>query len=610
MNNKVEAYKTNNKSFVRRLFIDLIIVMTVSQLTGTLVGIIDTYCTSLYLGDNGLSALGLTAPLVQIISMIAMIFAVGGELVITKLLAKGEKKTANKHLTSNTCFLFILGIILTVILFFTAAPISKLLSFNKASENVIKITSQYLKGLVIGIPFILLDSYLSAVVYLDNDKSRMTISIIVIFIVNITLDFIFANYFANKAFGIGLASSIAYLCSTIVLLTHFLSKKTSFKLDIKSFRFNHIKQSFKLGAVIGVTDIVIFIRLYIVNLIMLTVGNMSKIPGITGDAIIASSGIEGAVTSMFDLGLGGLLETILMLGGVFYEEEDEKSLNELLFDVIKFTLIVGAILSIVYFFTAPYIAPLYSKDQIIIEQATYSMRANSVAIIIFSLSTSLLTFLQASKRNIYAHISTTLQSLILPIIFMSVLGFTIGVKGIWIGFPLSFIVYFIIHLTYAFVKGKKIKVDFRTLFFLPKTFGYKDNQVYEKYIYSINDVFNLEDDVLNFCNRFKIDSKRKENLANATEELGKLIVLSGFIKDNKKKPYASIKVLYKPSNKSLIIRSRDNCNKFDITEKIEEIKQGNRLDPALNSALKILINISKDIDYSRVFNTNNVIIKI
>jgi len=330
---------------------------------------------------------------------------------------------------------------------------------------------------------------------------------------------------------------------------------------------------------------------------------------VTGDVIIAASGIEGVSSSIFDLGLGGLLETILMLGGVFYEEEDEKSLNELLFDVIKFTLIVGAILSIVYFFTAPYIAPLYSKNQTIIEQATYSMRANSVAIIIFSLSTSLLTFLQASKRNLYAHISTTLQSLILPIIFMSSLGFTIGVKGIWIGFPLAFVFYFVIHLTYAFIKSKKIKVDYRTLFFAPKTFGYKDNQVYEKDINGINDVFSLESDVMNFCNKFKIDNKRKQNVSNAVEELGKLIVVSGFTKDNKKKPSASIKVLYKPNNKSLIIRSRDNCDKFDITEKIEEIKQGNKIDPALNSSIKVLIKLSKDIDYSRLFNTNNIIIK-
>jgi len=612
MNNSISVKKQKNKSFVKTLFIGLIIVMTINHLANNFISLIDTFCISNFLGDRGLTAIGLVSPITQIVGALSQMFAVGGQLVATKFLAKGDSKSANRSFASNTIFLFLLGIVLAVLCFFISTPLASALSAGKSSADVISLTSAYLKGFVIGFPFLLLNSYLFSLSYLDNDKKRSTGSIIVLFATNIILDFTFASIFKYKAFGIGLASSIAYMCSCILLATHFISKKAAFKFNIKAFKYKYVNDSFTHGIPVGVKNIFITARIYLLNFIMLTVGAMAAQKGLSGDLVVAAHGIESNITNIFECGLGGLIETILMLGAVFYSEEDEKNLNELLKEVFKFAIIIGGILSVIYFFTAPFIASLYSKEKIVVDMATYAMRANALAIILMTLASSFLSFLQATKRSLFANLSTTLQSFLLPISWVTILGLTIGIKGIWIGIPLGFVTYVFIHLTIAFIKNKKVKFDVRTLFFLPKEFGYKENEIYEKEINGIKDVYSIQNDVYEFCNKLNIDSKRKENLSNAAEELATLIIVSGFTRTTaiKHKPHASIKVLFKKNSNDLLIRTRDNCDKFDIKQKIKELEEGKNTDLALNCSLKILLHISKDIEYSQLLKTNNMIIKI
>ena len=89
-----------------------------------------------------------------------------------------------------------------------------------------------------------------------------------------------------------------------------------------------------------------------------------------------------------------------------------------------------------------------------------------------------------------------------------------------------------------------------------------------------------------------------------TKELSLLLAEHGF-EDNK--PH-NISARLIAKDEDLIIRIRDNCEPFNLTEYYEIVQGEQKQDKEIS--LTIIMKTAKDVSYTAAFGTNNIIVRI
>ena len=622
-------------TMVSRMFYGVLISIILTNLVSSLAGFIDTYVINRYVYGFATSALALAGPVSQFMCAVSELFALGCQIACTKYLSKGDKEKTNAVFTLTFIIAIGVSVIFVCLGLFANVQLAQMLTFGKpVSENTITLAAHYIKGFLIGSPFILLNQMLLPVCYLDGDIKYPSIAIVAHLTLNVGLDIIFAAIIFGKAaenapmqmFGIGISASISYFVACIILLLHLFSKRSNFHIQLKllkTVKFKDFGDVLKFGSPMAVKHCVITARRLLLNMIMITVGT-NYLTSLTGncvayraDVVLGASSVESSITSIFEAPLGGIITTIVLTSGVFYSEEDEASLNELLNRLLRFIFSVCLGLSIIYLITSSFITKLYligfddPNYQAAIDaysrQCTMAMTMSSLSIVFVCINSGTLAFFQGTKREINSYIATILQSFVLPVSCVSIVAFSMkNPDGIWIGSAIGFTAYTIIHLVVATIRSKHFPRNIKEFIYLPKDFGYEEDQKLELNIKNISDCLTLSKRTVEFCQYHNIDARRTNNIASCIEEIGMMTIMSGFAHSKQKDHFCTMRILYKDNQ--LVFRYRSNCDKLDIKGFYDKIKK--EKDPTRYVALKIILSRAKASQYVRLLNTNNIIIKI
>ena len=106
---------------------------------------------------------------------------------------------------------------------------------------------------------------------------------------------------------------------------------------------------------------------------------------------------------------------------------------------------------------------------------------------------------------------------------------------------------------------------------LPKDFGIPEADRIEGSLHTVEEVIGLSDRVIPFCMERGIGKKEANRLALCIEEMAGNVIKHGFT--DGKPHHLDVRVLVKDGG--LILRLRDDCEKFDLREKTQSWK----LDP-------------------------------
>ncbi len=155
-------------SVVNNLFsVSLISLMTV--LVGT---ILDGLIISNYLSETAFAAFSLSAPLTNLIEMIGNVIATGCVVACGRLIGAGKSEEANRSFRSCLTLCLAAGGGIAVPLFFFPQITGFLVSGKNGSEFMPKMF-QYIRGMALGIPAIMLTAQLNGIVQLDGGKKRV-----------------------------------------------------------------------------------------------------------------------------------------------------------------------------------------------------------------------------------------------------------------------------------------------------------------------------------------------------------------------------------------------------------------------------------------------------
>ena len=216
--------------FVRRAFLRLLPVQIAGILVGTINAFVDNVFTGQFLGTEAMAAMSFFAPVVTMIGVLFVIVS-GVHILCGKHLGAGEGDAVLSLFSTEVVFLSLCCIGVSVVCILYRHPLAHLLG---AQNRTAALLSDYIAGYAPGIIGLVLSGTLIDFLPLNNDTTRSYLGIGIMVASNFAMNLLAVPILKLGMFGMGAATSVSYLLSTVVLFWGFLSRDR-----VIWFRFGH-----------------------------------------------------------------------------------------------------------------------------------------------------------------------------------------------------------------------------------------------------------------------------------------------------------------------------------------------------------------------------------
>ncbi len=233
---------------ITRLMISLAIPSVLAQIVNVLYNIVDRIYIGRIpgVGAVALTGVGVTFPIITIISAFSGFASGGGAPLAAIALGQGDRKRAERILGNCVSMLLFFTVILMVFFFVFRKP---LLYVFGASDNTIGYSSTYISIYLLGTVFVELAVGLNTFISAQGQARTAMFSVLIGAVVNIVLDPIFIFVFHMGVAGAAVATIISQALSAAWVLHFLCSEKSGIRLKKAGMKldFSLIGQIMALG---------------------------------------------------------------------------------------------------------------------------------------------------------------------------------------------------------------------------------------------------------------------------------------------------------------------------------------------------------------------------
>ena len=216
--------------------------MVVAQLVNVLYNIVDR----MYIGHmpedsvNALTGVGLTFPILLIVTAFANLFGTGGMPLFS--MARGaaqhedgdaQRRRAATVMNNTFLLLVITGVALTVLVLLVKEPFLYLFG---ASDATYPYADSYITIYMFGSVFVMISLGMNGFINAQGFANKGMLTVLIGAVLNIVLDPIFIFALDMGVSGAALATVISQLASALWVIRFLTGKKTLYKLDFKHMR--------------------------------------------------------------------------------------------------------------------------------------------------------------------------------------------------------------------------------------------------------------------------------------------------------------------------------------------------------------------------------------
>ena len=237
---------SNNKKELRRKAIlnDDLLLLLVKTSIPTIIGILvmviynltDTFFVGILNNKSMTAAIGIVFSFMSFIQAIGFWFGYGSGNIMSKKIGENEEKEAEIISSIGILFAIVIGILIAILSCFFVLPLSKFIG-GSASENLLNFTVEYLKVIIISIPFGLYSITLYNQLRLCGNVKDGMIGLLTGMAVNMVLDPVLMFVFKFGFIGAGYATLIGQITGCIVL-TNLSGKNGNIAVNLKKVRIN------------------------------------------------------------------------------------------------------------------------------------------------------------------------------------------------------------------------------------------------------------------------------------------------------------------------------------------------------------------------------------
>lgn len=411
----------------------LMISMAVPSIIAQIINILYSIVDRIYIGHikgvgmEALTGVGVTFPIITLISAFSAFVGAGGAPLAAIWLGKGDRKRAEKILGNGVTLLVFFTVILMAFFYAFQKP---LLYLFGASDATIGYAVSYISIYLAGTIFVELALGLNAFIISQGQSRTAMMAVLLGAASNIILDPIFIFALGMGVKGAAYATVISQALSALWTVGFLISRKSS--LTIK---WQAMKPDFPVIGNVMALGISPFIMRATESLISIVLNNGLQKYG--GDIYVGSLTIMQSVMQMYSAPLGGFTQGVQPIISYNFGAGNFDRVKKLYRSMITVCFLFAAMATVLVMIFPGFFAGMFTNDAQLIALVEKMMPIFMCGMLIFGLQQGIQpTFLALGQAKLSLFIAI-FRKVILLVPLALVLPLKFGVMGIYYAEPVS-----------------------------------------------------------------------------------------------------------------------------------------------------------------------------
>ena len=399
------------------------IAMTVFMSFYTMV---DGLFVSNLIGTNALSAINLTAPIIQLVTAISTMLATGGSAVIMKKMGEQKNEEAKEDFTFLILVNVIVGIVMCIVGYLAMDHIFAGMNLSPDVEGYcVEYLSRYL---IFTVPILLMNNFTLYMIASDKAKFSLICSVTG-GILNMVLDYVFIAGLGMSISGAAVATGLGYSVTAVAGIFVFSRKKSLLHFRKPVFRLKVLANAATNGCSEMATALVTGIITMMFNWTMLY--------------YVGEDGVAAVTIIMYVLMFASSLYTGYSYGvapmvSYYHGEQNHVKLKKLILTSLQVIAGISLVTAVASFmFTEPLVSFFARPDNPVYDLAVTGNRICIIALFIIGFNIFASGMFTALSNGVVSAILAFSRSFVFMLIAMLVLPYILGVNGVWLATPVA-----------------------------------------------------------------------------------------------------------------------------------------------------------------------------
>ncbi|MBQ7159011.1 MAG: MATE family efflux transporter [Treponema sp.] len=208
-----------------------------------------------FASSQALAAVGSTSSTINLLINLFVGLSVGANVVIAQFIGQNKPRRIHEAVHTVISIALVSGFFLVVVGQFAARPI---LTLMNTPDDVIEMSVLYLRLYFLGMPFIMLYNFGSAILRSKGDSKRPLYCLTLAGVINLLLNLLLVIVFKLGVAGVAIATVVSNVVSSGLIVSFLLHEDAPFKLNLRelSLKKEYIIRVVRIGAPAGLQGMV------------------------------------------------------------------------------------------------------------------------------------------------------------------------------------------------------------------------------------------------------------------------------------------------------------------------------------------------------------------
>ena len=350
---------------IGRLMLKLAVPAVAAQIINMLYNIVDRiYIGHIpVIGKTALTGVGITFPIIMLISAFAAFSGMGGAPLASIRLGAGDRRGAEEILGNSTTMLLITSVVLTGGFSLFKEPI--LMAFG-ASENTIDFGLDYISIYLLGTVFVQLSLGLNTFISAQGKALIAMLSVLIGAVLNIVLDPIFIFALDMGVQGAAVATILSQAVSACWVVVFLCSRRSGLRI-----RLRHMRLRAKVASKVASLGISPFIMQSTESLVTVVLNTGMQTYG--GDLYVGSITVLQSIMQMVVMPLHGITQGVQPIMSYNYGAGNYRRVRETFKKLLTTTLVLTISAFLLVLLLPHPLARMFNNNQDLVELVASAM---------------------------------------------------------------------------------------------------------------------------------------------------------------------------------------------------------------------------------------------
>ena len=386
--------------------------------------IADGFFISNFIGEAAFEAENLIFPPLLIVMSVGLMFGTGASALISKELGEGKKERAKQLLSMVIGVLAVVGVLLSILLYFMVPTISRWVG---ASEAMMEGCITYGRILAIFMPFQMLSMAFHPLLITADRPGLGLATTISNAVANILLDWLFVAGFKWGMRGAAIATGLAWMVSAIIPVVYFFNKKHELHFvkpcsDIKALGQSLYNGGSEMVDAISYAMVAVIFNLQLIHYL--------------GDDGVGAYAVSEYVGGLFIAVFYGVSMSIVPVVGYHLGKGNKEELHCLKRNGLILMGIFGVLMAGLSFALADPISRIFvGYNEELTALATHALRIISFSFLLGGITTYSSSYFTGLNQGTASMAIAIVKGLAGPLAMVFLLPLIMGKDGLWFSTP-------------------------------------------------------------------------------------------------------------------------------------------------------------------------------